>query len=153
LRWSSVFRISHRIVPRYRVGRAFLAGDAAHIHPPTGGQGMNTGLQDAYNLAWKLALDIEGSAHPDLLESYRAERQPVGQAVVSRTRQRSLNIGDTSQHDADALRDDSQLYVNYRGSAWVSEHLSRPDALANGPKPGDRAPDVSGLRREGVEFP
>jgi 2-polyprenyl-6-methoxyphenol hydroxylase-like FAD-dependent oxidoreductase len=153
LRWSSVFRISHRIVPRYRVGRAFLAGDAAHIHPPTGGQGMNTGLQDAYNLAWKLALDMRGLAHPGLLDSYSAERQPVGQAVVSRTQQRSLNIGDRSQHDRQALREDSQLSVNYRGSDWVSEHLSRADALAGGPKAGDRAPDVWGLRREGVEFP
>jgi 2-polyprenyl-6-methoxyphenol hydroxylase-like FAD-dependent oxidoreductase len=153
LRWSSVFRISHRIVPRYRVGRAFLAGDAAHIHPPTGGQGMNTGLQDAYNLAWKLALDVKGRAHPDLLESYNAERQPVGQAVVSRTRQRSLHIGDRSQNDPEALRDDSQLYINYRRSAWVGEHLARPDALPAGPKPGDRAPDVWGLRRVGVEFP
>ena len=153
LRWSSVFRISHRIVPRYRVGRVFLAGDAAHIHPPTGGQGMNTGLQDAYNLAWKLALAVKGLAHPNLLESYSAERQPVGQEVVSRTRQRSLNFADRSQHDLEALRDDSQIYVNYRGSNWVAEALSLPEALAAGPKSGDRAPDVSGLHRPGLEFP
>jgi hypothetical protein len=153
LRWSSVFRISHRIVPRYRVGRVFVAGDAAHIHPPTGGQGMNTGLQDAYNLAWKLALDLRGLAHPDLLESYSAERQPVGAAVVSRTRQRSINVADRSQHDPDALRDDAQLNVNYRGTGWVSESLSRPDALAGGPRPGDRAPDVAGLRRDGLNYP
>jgi len=62
LRWSSVFRISHRIVDRYRVGRVFVAGDAAHIHPPTGAQGMNTGIQDAHNLAWKLALVVSGAA-------------------------------------------------------------------------------------------
>jgi 2-polyprenyl-6-methoxyphenol hydroxylase-like FAD-dependent oxidoreductase len=153
LRWSSVFRISHRIVPRYRVGRVFLAGDAAHIHPPTGGQGMNTGLQDAYNLAWKLALVIKGVAHADLLESYNAERQPVGQAVVERTRQRSLSIADRSRHDEEALYDDSQLGVNYRTSAWVAEHQSRPDALAGGPQPGDRVPDVQGLRRDGIRFP
>jgi hypothetical protein len=153
LRWSSVFRISHRIVSRYRVGRVFLAGDAAHIHPPTGGQGMNTGLQDAYNLAWKLVLAVKGLAHPTLLDSYDAERRPVGEAVVARTRQRSMNFADRSQHDPDALRADSQLDVNYRGGAWVGEHLSRPDALNGGPRPGDRAPDVGGLRRAGVGYP
>ena len=62
LRWSSVFRISHRIVDRYWLGRVFVAGDAAHIHPPTGAQGMNTGIQDAHNLAWKLALAVSGKA-------------------------------------------------------------------------------------------
>ncbi|GLZ49720.1 hypothetical protein Acsp06_59050 [Actinomycetospora sp. NBRC 106375] len=62
LRWSSVFRISHRLVDRYGIGRVFVAGDAAHIHPPTGGQGMNTGIQDALNLAWKLALVVDGLA-------------------------------------------------------------------------------------------
>ncbi|MYT24428.1 pentachlorophenol monooxygenase, partial [Streptomyces sp. SID7760] len=61
LRWSSVFRISHRLVDRYGEGRVFVAGDAAHIHPPTGAQGMNTGIQDAWNLAWKLALTLEGA--------------------------------------------------------------------------------------------
>ncbi len=62
LRWSSVFRISHRIVDAYGRGRVFVAGDAAHIHPPTGAQGMNTGIQDAHNLAWKLALAVSGAA-------------------------------------------------------------------------------------------
>ncbi len=64
LRWSSVFRISHRIVDAYGRGRVFVAGDAAHIHPPTGAQGMNTGIQDAHNLAWKLALAVSGRAAP-----------------------------------------------------------------------------------------
>jgi 2-polyprenyl-6-methoxyphenol hydroxylase-like FAD-dependent oxidoreductase len=72
LRWSSVFRISHRLTDRYGMGRVFLAGDAAHIHPPTGAQGMNTGVQDALNLGWKLALVVEGTAAPSLLESYHA---------------------------------------------------------------------------------
>ena len=61
LRWSSVFRISHRIVDAYGKGRVFVAGDAAHIHPPTGAQWMNTGIQDAHNLAWKLALACSGN--------------------------------------------------------------------------------------------
>ena len=64
LRWSSVFRISHRIVDTYGRGRVFVAGDAAHIHPPTGAQGMNTGIQDAHNLAWQLALAVAGHAAP-----------------------------------------------------------------------------------------
>src|SRR5205823_8439055 len=93
LHWSSFFRISHRIVPRYRVGRAFLAGDAAHIHPPTGGQGMNTGIQDAYNLAWKLALVLQGAAPDSLLDSYEAVRRPVGDDVVARTRAASAGFG------------------------------------------------------------
>ena len=85
LRWSSVFRISHRIVDAYGRGRVFVAGDAAHIHPPTGAQGMNTGIQDAHNLAWKLALAVSGHAAPGLLDSYDAERRPVGEEVVGRT--------------------------------------------------------------------
>jgi 2-polyprenyl-6-methoxyphenol hydroxylase-like FAD-dependent oxidoreductase len=85
LRWSSVFRISHRIVDAYGKGRVFVAGDAAHIHPPTGAQGMNTGIQDAHNLAWKLALAFSGHAAPGLLETYDAERRPVGEEVVRRT--------------------------------------------------------------------
>lgn len=152
LRWSSVFRISHRLVPRYRVGRAFLAGDAGHIHPPTGGQGMNTGLQDAYNLAWKLALAIQGAAADDLLESYSAERQPVGEAVVSRTKQRTMSIGDRSQHDRDTLRDDAQLTVAYRDSKWVCEQIANGEALATGPRPGERAPDAV-LMRPGLGVP
>ncbi len=79
------YSIHHAQVPRYRVGRVFLAGDAAHIHSPAGGQGMNTGMQDAANLAWKLALVCRGVADPALLDSYHAERHPVGASVVRRT--------------------------------------------------------------------
>ena len=81
-RWMSRFHSDERQVPRYRVGRVFLAGDAAHIHSPAGGQGMNTGLQDAGNLGWKLAAAIRGWAPGRLLETYQAERHPVGRAVV-----------------------------------------------------------------------
>jgi hypothetical protein len=82
--WNSVFRINERQVSAYRVGRVFLAGDAAHVHSPAGGQGMNTGMQDAINLAWKLALVCRGiSTAPALLDSYNAERKPVGAAVIS----------------------------------------------------------------------
>lgn len=82
--WISVFRINERQVPTYRQGRVFLAGDAAHVHSPAGGQGMNTGMQDAINLAWKLALDCRGLARtPMLLDSYDAERREVGADVIA----------------------------------------------------------------------
>jgi 2-polyprenyl-6-methoxyphenol hydroxylase-like FAD-dependent oxidoreductase len=81
-RWTSRFHADERQVPRYRVGDVFLAGDAAHIHTPAGGQGMNTGLQDAANLSWKLAGAVQGWLPPRLLDSYQHERHPVGAAVV-----------------------------------------------------------------------
>jgi 2-polyprenyl-6-methoxyphenol hydroxylase-like FAD-dependent oxidoreductase len=81
----SRYTIHHAQVPEYRLGRALLAGDAAHIHSPAGGQGMNTGMQDAANLAWKLALVCQGKADPALMDSYHDERHPVGAAVVRRT--------------------------------------------------------------------
>jgi 2-polyprenyl-6-methoxyphenol hydroxylase-like FAD-dependent oxidoreductase len=84
--WIAPFRIHRRIVPRYREGRIFLAGDAAHIHSPVGGQGMNTGMQDAYNLAWKLALVVSGAGREAaLLDSYDPERRPVAAATLSGT--------------------------------------------------------------------
>jgi len=79
-RWSSRFHSDERQVARYRVGRVFLAGDAAHVHSPAGGQGMNTGLQDSANLSWKLVSALTGG--PDLLDSYHAERHPVGKKVI-----------------------------------------------------------------------
>ena len=81
-RWLTRWSAQLRQVPRYRVGRVFLAGDAAHVHSPAGGQGLNTGLQDAYNLAWKLALVLHGQAPENLLDTYQAERHPVGQQAM-----------------------------------------------------------------------
>ncbi|MBZ9644743.1 FAD-dependent monooxygenase [Streptomyces sp. PSKA30] len=81
-RWLSRFHSDERQAPKYRVGRVFLAGDAAHIHSPAGGQGMNTGLQDAANLGWKLAAAVQGWAPEGLLDTYEAERHPVGKAVL-----------------------------------------------------------------------
>lgn len=80
--WLAAFRINERKVRDYARGRVFLAGDAAHIHSPAGGQGMNTGMQDAFNLAWKLTLVIEGAANPALLDSYSQERSAVGERVL-----------------------------------------------------------------------
>ena len=85
LNWSSYFRVHHRRAASLRVGRFFIAGDAAHIHSPFGGQGMNTGLQDAWNLAWKLDLAVRGLGNDQLLDSYGAERLPVIDHVIQTT--------------------------------------------------------------------
>jgi 2-polyprenyl-6-methoxyphenol hydroxylase-like FAD-dependent oxidoreductase len=85
-RWLSRFGDATRQADRYRVGRVLLAGDAAHIHPPTGGQGLNLGIQDAFNLGWKLAAEIDGWAPEGLLDSYHAERHPVAADVLNNTR-------------------------------------------------------------------
>jgi 2-polyprenyl-6-methoxyphenol hydroxylase-like FAD-dependent oxidoreductase len=89
--WFSTYRIYHRAAERFRDRRCFLLGDAAHIHSPMGGQGMNTGLQDAYNLAWKLALVVKGEASPALLDTYEQERMPVAQQLL-RTTDRAFQL-------------------------------------------------------------
>ncbi len=83
--WFSTYRIHHRRAGRFRQQRCFLLGDAAHVHSPVGAQGMNTGLQDAYNLAWKLAMVVKGLAGEGLLDSYEAERVPVAQRLLNTT--------------------------------------------------------------------
>ncbi|NJP47381.1 FAD-dependent monooxygenase [Actinacidiphila epipremni] len=143
LRWSSVFRISHRLAERYGAGRVFLAGDAAHIHPPTGAQGMNTGIQDAYDLAWKLALALHGVAADGLPGSYDAERRPVGAEVVGRTVLHAREGGTK----ADVLRE-AQLLVAYPGSPLVT-----PDPDGPEPRPGERAPDCRGLTGDIAAYP
>jgi 2-polyprenyl-6-methoxyphenol hydroxylase-like FAD-dependent oxidoreductase len=84
-KWFSSYRIAHRHAERFREGRCFLLGDAAHVHSPMGAQGMNTGLQDAYNLAWKLSAAIKGEADAALLDSYAAERMPVAERLLQTT--------------------------------------------------------------------
>jgi 2-polyprenyl-6-methoxyphenol hydroxylase-like FAD-dependent oxidoreductase len=141
-RWSSVFRISHRIVDAYGRERAFVAGDAAHIHPPTGAQGMNTGIQDAHNLAWKLAIAASGHAAPGLLASYDAERRPVGEEVVGRTvRSAREGIGADSTDAGYVVRREGQLLIDYAGSPIVASGA------------GGGAPDATGLTRDAVTGP
>jgi 2-polyprenyl-6-methoxyphenol hydroxylase-like FAD-dependent oxidoreductase len=149
LRWASRFRISMRLAARYRSGDVFLAGDAAHIHPPTGGQGMNTGVQDAYNLAWKLALVQRGAAPAALLDSYEAERRPVGAEVVARTRAQSESYG-REQGQVDRLAD-TQIRVAYRSGPLGQEEAEAIPAEA--PHRGDRAPDAWGLAQDRIGFP
>ncbi|MCX4744309.1 FAD-dependent monooxygenase [Kitasatospora sp. NBC_01287] len=89
-RWLSRFGDATRLAERYRTGRVLLAGDAAHIHPPTGGQGLNLGIQDAFNLGWKLAAEVNGWAPEGLLDSYHTERHPVAASVLDNTRAQML---------------------------------------------------------------
>jgi len=137
LHWSSYFKIHHRQVAQLRVGRMFIAGDAAHIHSPFGGQGMNTGLHDVWNLAWKLDLVLHGHGKEELLESYSAERRPVIKNVIETTHMLTKAMGTPSKL-AQTLRDAvipmvsrlapfqhafvqrlSELGVAYRGSPIV----------------------------------
>lgn len=149
LRWSSVFRISHRIAGSYGTGRVFVAGDAAHIHPPTGAQGMNTGIQDAYDLGWKLAAAVTGRAADGLLASYDAERRPIGEEVVGRTvRHAREGIGAGDDEIATTMMREAQLLLGYRGSPIVDDAVT-----ATGPSAGDRAPDARGLRQDPVAVP
>ena len=163
--WLTYFRLAHRHASRYRAGRVFLAGDAAHVHSPAGAQGMNTGIQDAWNLGWKLALVTRGVAQEALLDSYDAERRPVGRYVVRFT-DRAFAVTTSTNPILRALRIQlvprvlplalrlerglaygfrsvSQLGISYRHSPAVQE--GRP-ALRRGPRAGDRLPDARAAR-------
>lgn len=158
-RWLSNFAVQHRMVRHYRRGRVFVAGDAAHVHSPLGGQGLNTGIQDSYNLGWKLALVLNGAAPEALLDSYEAERLPVARTVLKRTDvNHRIRLADSRLADvlmdrvllpllripvvADRalgflLKRNSQLDVSYRSSVLSGE----TGVIKNGPAAGDRAPD------------
>lgn len=146
-RWLSTWRPNIRMVNRYRVGRIFLAGDAAHVHSAAGGQGMNTGVQDAYNLGWKLAHVLSGA--PDaLLDTYQAERLPVAEGVLTTTSTRHREFRrdfnqavNTLISGKETFADPSQLSLTYRGSS-----LARDLDDATGIRAGDRAPDVTCTR-------
>jgi 2-polyprenyl-6-methoxyphenol hydroxylase-like FAD-dependent oxidoreductase len=127
--WSSIYRPAVRMVDRYHVGRVFLAGDAAHVHPPSGGQGLNTGVQDAYNLGWKLAHVLRGGPN-SLLETYESERLPIAAAVLGLSKRlhqtKAIKRGDAT----------NQLSLHYRTSSLSS------GAPFGNLHPGDRMPDV-----------
>lgn len=169
--WSTAFTVHHRHASTYRSGRAFLAGDAAHIHSPAGAQGMNTGIQDAVNLGWKLALVVRGHAPDALLDSYDVERRPVGafvlrftdRAFTAATSQRTLPVA-ARTHLAPrilplllrvragrrlAFRTVSQLGIRYPDSPAVlpaargmAGRRKRRAGSRRGPSAGDRLPDA-----------
>lgn len=133
--WSSAYAMNARLADRYRVGRIFLVGDSAHIHPPTGGQGLNTSIQDAYNLGWKIASVLKGA--PDaLLDTYEEERRPIAADVLGLSTR--LLERQHEQRGMQRGRDTHQLDLNYRGSSLSHEVGHRP----NGPAAGDRMPDA-----------
>src|ERR1700749_4971315 len=90
--WQSIYRVNVRRAEKYRVGNAFIAGDAGHVHSIAGGMGMNTGIQDAYNLGWKLAAVINGEANDSLLDTYGEERIPIADWLLHTTSQRQQTI-------------------------------------------------------------
>ncbi|MEU4641033.1 FAD-dependent monooxygenase [Micromonospora sp. NPDC023814] len=159
--WATNFRLHHRAATAYRAGPAFLAGDAAHIHSPAGAQGMNTGIQDAVNLGWKLARALHADADPALLDSYQAERAPVGRMVL-RFSDRAFTVATATNPlvrfartriapallpavlaprfvRAAAFRTVAQLAIRYRRSPLSTEGSHAP---RTGPRAGDRLPDV-----------
>ena len=146
----SLWTVNHMYALSNTVGRVFCMGDAVHRHPPSNGLGSNTSVQDAYNLAWKLALVLQGGAPETLLDSYEAERRPVGADVVARTRAASEGYGRERGGTPDRLAD-TQIRVSYRGTGWVRDDAEGLDPKV--PAAGDRAPDVVGLRRHALGFP
>ena len=147
--WISRFRIHRRIIDRFRHGNVFFAGDAGHLHSPAGGQGMNTGIQDAYNLAWKMALVCRGIGKPELLDTYNTERypiikrqvqttdaafkmmllrHPVSRAIRDRLASLLVNI-EPIQHRMEQRS--SMITINYRNSPIVDEYRELPLYLGN----------------------
>jgi 2-polyprenyl-6-methoxyphenol hydroxylase-like FAD-dependent oxidoreductase len=156
--WSSVYHTHRRMTERFRVGRVFLIGDAAHIHSPAGGQGMNTGIGDAYNLGWKLALVTKGLARESLLDSYEAERIPFARSILNGT-DRAFLLQVTADTAVQRLKIFftpllfriasalppirkrafwfvSQLWTTYRSSPAVAQS----GRVGKGPQAGERAP-------------
>ncbi len=161
--WVSRFRISHRKIPEFRVGRVFFAGDSAHVHSPAGGQGMNTGIQDAINLAWKLALVVHEKSPDSLLNSYNEEREPVAKMVLSLTdglTRMATWQGGLGQQFRDALipmltgihlvedriaETMAEIGIHYRRSSIVSGKSGHTLHA------GDRAPDCEFSGQAGLE--
>ncbi|GAA0713938.1 FAD-dependent monooxygenase [Dactylosporangium roseum] len=142
--WLSTYRVNARMVDQMRWRRVFLAGDAAHVHPPTGGLGMNTGIQDAYNLGWKLALVLTGGAGPRLLDSYEQERLPIAAWALGTSSDRlramteEIANGSAGNLANVGTADTRQLGLGYR---WSTLSLDRGQP-GIGLSAGDRAPDA-----------
>lgn len=136
--WTTVFRPNIRLADDYRVGRVFLAGDAAHSHTPMGAQGLNTGVQDAYNLGWKIHQVLNGA--PDaLLDTYEAERQPIAASVLEMSTKKYEAAAKADEETLERGKDEQQLLITYRAGPLGREQREGTDTL----EIGDRAPDAA----------
>ncbi|MDQ1233636.1 2-polyprenyl-6-methoxyphenol hydroxylase-like FAD-dependent oxidoreductase [Paenibacillus sp. SORGH_AS306] len=150
--WLSIYRVNVRMVECYHNNRVFLAGDAAHVHSPAGGQGMNTGIQDAYNLGWKLAAVLQG-ADATLLHTYDEERRPIAQAVLQDSSKKIKAITSTVtesrslSQSLSTVSDDltSGLPISYRSSSLTRSFNGKDTLLL---LPGDRAPNADILQNK-----
>jgi hypothetical protein len=157
IKWISYFQIHRRMVHKMRIGNCFLAGDAAHIHSPAGGQGMNTSIQDAFNLAWKLSLVAKDMARDQLLDSYEKERLPVAKKVLDGTTRFTQLLGFVQNRGffspfflllffiktffrRRVVRSLAELSFVYKKSFYIHEPIR--DLFWGGPKSGERAPNV-----------
>jgi 2-polyprenyl-6-methoxyphenol hydroxylase-like FAD-dependent oxidoreductase len=157
--WLARYRTSHRYANRFSQGRAFIAGDAAHVHVPIGGQGMNTGIQDAFNLGWKLAGVARGDLKPSVLDSYHAERHPVAEGLIKGTNFAYTGILHPSEAKQRAVRwfgpylIRSSTVQNIMRSTLEELNIVYPDSPLNldlggatGPRPGERVLDADVVR-------
>lgn len=150
--WATQWVIWKRLANIYRDGDVFLSGDSAHVHSPSGGQGMNSCIQDAWNLGWKLAMVLRGEANPDLLDSYETERKPIAQQVIDGTdamhdiimahgrgMKERMALTETPNWQTEVTELVAGISYTYR------DHMEDTNGLApleNGPEAGDRAPDT-----------
>jgi 2-polyprenyl-6-methoxyphenol hydroxylase-like FAD-dependent oxidoreductase len=154
--WLANFRCHRRSASAYRRGRVLLAGDAVHIHTPAGGQGMNTGVMDAHNLGWKLALVSAGRAPDTLLDSYGTERRPVAEEVLKLThtlvsygtmshpfKRRIRDIVVPALARSTAIQERAVRRLTHVGVAYPAGPLTRPDSRRRGLRPGQRVPDMT----------
>jgi 2-polyprenyl-6-methoxyphenol hydroxylase-like FAD-dependent oxidoreductase len=138
IQWKSVFRPNIRLAEHYRQGRVFIAGDAAHVHTPAGGQGLNTGIQDAYNLGWKLAQVLAG-AGSQLLDSYETERLPIAAGVLGLSTKKYEGMAKLDPSSIRRGKDEQQLQLSYHGGPLAPASGDRTKTL----RTGDRAPDAN----------
>jgi hypothetical protein len=145
IHWTSVFRPNIRLAENYGRGRVFLVGDAAHVHTPAGAQGLNTGMQDGYNLGWKISQVLAG-ANAALLDTYEAERQPIAAGVLGLSTEKWGGIAKLDPSSMKRGKDEQQLALTYYGGPLAPADGMRTSTL----RAGDRAPDAELLRTDGT---